>query len=147
MSEPWIAYLTLFLSAFGAASFLPFYSEPVLAGLLVLGTHDHFALWLVATIGNTLGAAVNWWMGRFITYWQGRRWFPVSPEGLAKASALFRRYGTWTLLFAWLPIGGDALTFVAGIMRVRFAVFIVLVAVGKGARFAALVWALHEVAS
>jgi membrane protein YqaA with SNARE-associated domain len=44
----------------------------------------------------------------------------------------------WSLLFAWLPIGGDALTFIAGIMRVRFSLFLLLTAIGKGARYAVL---------
>ena len=46
----------------------------------------------------------------------------------------------WSLLFAWLPVGGDALTFIAGVMRVRFVLFLVLVALGKGARYALIIW-------
>jgi membrane protein YqaA with SNARE-associated domain len=49
-----------------------------------------------------------------------------------------QKYGAWSLLFAWLPIGGDALTFVAGVMRVRFEIFFALTAIGKGARYAVL---------
>ena len=57
---------------------------------------------------------------------------------LGRAQAWFQRYGVWSLLLAWAPIGGDALTFVAGVMRVRFDVFILLTGFGKGARYAIL---------
>lgn len=97
-----------------------------------------FAVWLVATTGNSLGAAVNWILGRFLTRFESRRWFPFKPESLHRSQAWFQKYGVWSLLFAWLPIGGDALTFIAGVMRVRFELFLVLTAIGKGVRYAVL---------
>ncbi len=51
----------------------------------------------------------------------------------------FQRYGVWSLLFAWLPVGGDALTFIAGIMKVRFSLFFVLVGIGKTLRYITVV--------
>lgn len=135
------AYLFLFASAFGAASVLPFYSEPVLVGMLVLGGYSPLILWLVASAGNTAGAVLNWWMGHYLLHWQHKRWFPMHPRRLAWASDWFRRYGVWTLLLAWAPVGGDALTFVAGLMRVRLGVFIILVGIGKAGRYAVVVWA------
>ncbi|MFE8072360.1 YqaA family protein [Marinobacteraceae bacterium S3BR75-40.1] len=133
------AYLVLFSSAFAAATILPFYSEVVFASMIYQG-FDPWGLWVVATLGNTLGANVNWVIGRYLLHYQDRRWFPVKPEQLTRAQEKFQKFGSWTLLMAWLPIGGDALTFVAGIMRVNVFLFTLLVAIGKGARYAAVLW-------
>jgi membrane protein YqaA with SNARE-associated domain len=127
--------LILFLSAFGAATIVPFYSEIAYIGML----EQEFSplwVWLVATAGNSLGAAVNWILGRFLTRFETRRWFPFKPDSLHRGQKWFQKYGVWSLLFAWLPIVGDALTFIAGVMRVRFELFFILTAIGKGARYA-----------
>jgi membrane protein YqaA with SNARE-associated domain len=129
-------YGGLFLSAFLAATVLPVSSEAVLVGLLATRTGDPLALFLVATAGNTLGSVANWLLGRGIARFRERPWFPVSPQRYEAASRQFARYGVWSLLFAWLPVVGDALTLVAGALRVRLLPFVVLVAIGKAARYA-----------
>ena len=128
-------YLTMFVSAFLAATFLPFASELTLAASLAAGGS---ASWLiaVATLGNTLGAVVNWGLGRFMEHFRDRSWFPVDSKLLQRGQAWFRRFGVWSLLLAWLPVAGDALTVTAGAMRVHIVPFVVLVAAGKGARYA-----------
>ena len=128
------SYLLLFGAAFLAATVLPFYSEIVLYLLIDEGA-DPVTLLLVATAGNTGGAVVNWGLGRYLLHYQDRRWFPASPAQIERAQAWFARRGVWSLLLSWLPIGGDALTVVAGIMRVRLPVFLVLVALGKSVRY------------
>jgi membrane protein YqaA with SNARE-associated domain len=130
-------YVSLFLVSFLAATIVPAYSEVVFAGLLAAG-HEPLLLWAWATAGNTLGSAVNWILGRYLLHFQDRRWFPFRGESLQGAQRWFQRYGVWSLLLAWAPVGGDALTFAAGIMRVRFDVFIVLTGIGKGTRYAVL---------
>ncbi len=130
-------YIGLFAVAFLAATILPAYSEVMFAGLLATG-HDPIALWAWATAGNTLGAIVNWLLGRYLLHFRDRRWFPFRVDNLHRAQLWFQRWGVWSLLLAWMPVFGDALTFIAGIMRVRFEIFIVLTAVGKGARYAIL---------
>lgn len=132
------AYLGLFGVSFLAATLLPAYSEVMFAGLLGAG-YDPFALWAWATAGNTLGAAVNWGIGRYLLHFQDRRWFPFRADNLGRAQRWFQRYGVWSLLMAWAPVGGDALTFIAGIMRVRFDLFLLLTAIGKGARYAIVI--------
>ncbi len=136
------AYTGLFFSAFLAATVVPAYSEIVLAGLVNAG-YDPLALWLWASAGNTLGSAVNWALGRYTLHYQDRKWFPFKPQNLGPAQRWFQRYGVWSLLFAWMPVGGDALTFIAGMMRVKFPVFITLTAIGKAARYAILLGLLE----
>ncbi len=133
------SYLLLFGSAFLAATILPFYSEVVLFALLRDGG-DPLALVLVATLGNTLGAVVNWWIGLFLLHFQHRRWFYFKPAQIEAAQRWFQRYGFWSLLLAWMPIGGDALTLVAGIMRIRLWLFLLLVGTGKALRYVSVVY-------
>nr|WP_156315096.1 YqaA family protein [Mesorhizobium japonicum] len=129
----------MFISAFLAATVLPVSSEAVLAGMIVSGCGDPALLLTVATIGNTLGSLVNWVLGRGIDGLRNRRWFPVTADRYEQACRTFRRFGEWTLLFAWLPVVGDALTLAAGAARVNLAVFVALVATGKAARYAVIV--------
>lgn len=131
------AYIGLFLTAFLAATLLPAYSEIMFAGMLAAG-YDPLSLWLWASAGNTLGSALNWLIGRYMLHFQDRRWFPFKPDSLGMAQRWFQKYGVWSLLLAWAPIGGDALTFIAGMMRVRFDLFILLTGIGKAARYAIL---------
>ncbi|MBF0169965.1 MAG: DedA family protein [Nitrospinae bacterium] len=135
------AYPLLFLASFGAATILPFSSEALLAAMLLSGEHDPAILWGAATAGNVGGACLNWWLGAFLLSFVGRQWFPFTREQIDRSAARFGRYGIWTLLLAWAPVIGDPLTFVAGMLRTPFPLFLALVSVGKGGRYAALVWA------
>lgn len=132
-----LAYLGLFLSAFIAATLLPLQSEAALVGLLL----TDYSPWLligVASAGNILGSTVNWLLGRWIERFRQRRWFPVSEAGLARAQHWYRRYGKWSLLLSWVPVLGDPLTVMAGVLRERFVVFLLLVSVAKIGRYLAL---------
>ena len=135
------AYFTLFSLSFLAATLLPAASELFLTGLLVSG-YDPLLLWIVATIGNTLGSIVNYSLGRYLLHFQDRRWFPFKAASMAKSERWFQRYGVWSLLFAWAPIVGDLLTFIAGALRINFALFVVLVFIGKGLRYAVVLQAI-----
>ena len=106
---------------------------------LLLG--DVAAPWLlvaVASVGNTLGSVVNWWLGGRLERFAGRRWFPVGPAALERARGWYARWGRWSLLLAWLPLVGDPLTIMAGAMRERLVVFLALVGISKTCRFVAL---------
>ena len=100
------------------------------------------ALLVAATIGNVAGSAFNWWLGLNARRFEDRRWFPFSPATIAAASNRFRRFGLWSLLLAWVPIIGDPLTFIAGVLQVPFRYFLPLVAIGKAARYAIVVASL-----
>ena len=130
-----VIYAGLFAIAFLAATILPLQSEAALAGLLALGHQPWSILVAVAALGNTLGAIVNWALGRGLKRFQHHKWFPVSPEKLVQAEGWYRRYGRWCLIFSWLPVVGDALTVVAGVLRERLWIFVMLVGFGKLARY------------
>ena len=131
-------YLGLFVAALGAASILPMQSEPVLVALLLLGDQPASVLVAVASVGNTLGSCINWLLGRAVERFRDRRWFPVSPAALARAEGWYRRWGRWSLLMSWVPVVGDPLTVIAGVLREPFATFLLLVAVAKTARYIVL---------
>ncbi|WP_417671580.1 YqaA family protein [Roseibium sp.] len=126
---------SLFLVSFLAATVLPAQSELGLAGLIGAQAAPIWALVVVASIGNTLGAVVNWLLGRGVARFSGRRWFPIRPTQLERASLWYQRYGKWSLLLSWAPFIGDPLTVAAGVLREPFWTFLALVAVAKTGRY------------
>jgi membrane protein YqaA with SNARE-associated domain len=129
------AYGGLFVAAFLAATLIPASSEAVLVGLLLAGTGSPWWLTLAATLGNTLGGLFNWGCGRFLAHYRDAKWFPVPERKIARASRWFERFGLPSLLFAWVPVVGDALTVIAGLLGVRVVPFLALVGTGKGLRY------------
>lgn len=134
----WSAYAGLLLAALVAATILPAQSEAMLVGLLVAGNQSPWVLVLVASIGNTAGSCLNWVLGRYIERFRHRRWFPVKEAALGRAEGWYRRYGKWSLLLSWVPLIGDPLTVVAGLLREPFSVFLILVALAKTLRYVVL---------
>lgn len=130
-------HATLFLVAFGAATLLPLQSEALLAGLLLAGYEP---AWLIAVAGagNVLGSTVNWGIGRQVERFRHRRWFPANEAQLERARRWYRRHGKWSLLLSWVPVVGDPLTVVAGVMREPLSTFLVLVTIAKVGRYLAL---------
>jgi membrane protein YqaA with SNARE-associated domain len=133
-----LTLLSLFAVAFASATILPLQSELMLTALIVGKQFTLAALLLVAGAGNTLGAVVNWWLGRKVETYKHRSWFPVSAEKLAIAQARYHRFGKYSLLLSWLPVGGDALTVAAGLMREPLPVFLAFVAIAKFGRYIVL---------
>lgn len=131
-------YFGLLLAAFGAATLLPMQSEAVLARLLLTDRYAAWALLGVATTGNVLGSALNWLLGRSIEHYQHKRWFPVHEDKLEKAQRAYHRFGRWSLLLSWVPIIGDPLTVVAGILREPLWSFLLIVTLAKATRYLAL---------
>lgn len=125
----------LFFASFLAATIFPAQSEIILASLIISGGHNQYLLLLIATSGNVLGSLVNWVMGHYFMRFQNRKWFPLSVSKIDKYSKIYRKRGAWLLLFAWLPIVGDPITVIAGMMRVNIWLFLLLVTIGKAGRY------------
>ena len=130
-----ITYLSLLLVSFLAATIFPLSSELFLASLLKSNEYNLFALIVTASLGNILGSVFNWLLGFYLFKYVNEKWFPFKESQINTASKRFNKFGAWSLLFAWVPIIGDPLTFVAGILRVNFFLFLVLVAFGKISRY------------
>ena len=128
-------YLSLFVISFLAATILPFSSELTLAGLIATSNYDNLLLLIVASFGNVLGSVVNWVLGYYSRNLTIKKWFPFKEAQIERSSKWFSKFGKWSLLFAWVPIIGDPLTLFAGLLRVRFLDFIILVAIGKVSRY------------
>ena len=128
-------YLSLFGISFLAATILPFSSELSLVGLISSSKFNNLLLLIAASLGNILGSVVNWLMGFYSRNFTSKKWFPFNELQITTSSKWFEKFGKWSLLFAWVPILGDPLTLVAGLLRVKFLDFIILVAIGKVSRY------------
>ncbi|HEY8581006.1 MAG TPA: YqaA family protein [Beijerinckiaceae bacterium] len=128
----------LFVTAFLAATILPFSSEAALAAALV-GSGQPWALLIAAaSLGNVLGSLTNWMIGRGLAGLREGRLRPKDEARLARAEGWYRRWGRWTLLLSWVPVIGDPLTIAAGLLREPLRVFIPLVAAAKTGRYLAV---------
>ena len=136
-----MAYVSLFFSALIAATVFPAQSEMVLVYLVQQAAHPVWALVVVASIGNVLGSVINYALGYSVHRFKDRRWFPASPEQMDRAQAFYAKWGRYSLLASWVPIIGDPITVVAGVLRDRFLVFLILVAIAKSGRYVVLAYA------
>ena len=130
-----MALLTVFLSALVAATILPAQSEAILVYHLTQQPDQVILLVAIASLGNVLGSVINWVLGRFLRRFQHQRWFPASPEKLGQAQRMYDKYGRFSLLLSWVPIIGDPITIVAGIMREPLIRFVVWVSFAKAGRY------------
>ena len=139
-----LGYLGLFVAAFLAATILPLSSEVVLSVLLLNGLSP-IVLVAIATVGNVLGSLTNYALG----YWAGpkvaNKWLKISEAEFARAEQRFTKYGLFSLCFAWVPIIGDPITVVAGILRIRLLWFVLLVTAGKLIRYIVVSYLILQV--
>jgi membrane protein YqaA with SNARE-associated domain len=132
-----LGYIGLFIAAFLAATILPLSSEVVLSGLLLSGFNP-ITLVCFATIGNVLGSVTNYALGYWASLGLIKKWFKLSEDEFIQAEQRFKKYGLISLLFAWVPIIGDPLTVIAGVLRIRLLWFVILVTIGKLLRYVAI---------
>ena len=130
-----MVYISLFAVSFFAATILPASSELTLASLLSINDYNTIGLLISASFGNILGSIFNWCLGFYLLKYIDNKWFPFKQNQIDKATSWFKKFGVWSLLFAWLPIIGDPLTFVAGTLKIRFSFFLLLVSIGKIGRY------------
>lgn len=125
--------LSIFLSSFLSATFLPFSSEAVLAALV---KQDNFYLYLAwATLGNTLGGMTNYIIGRFSKLYWAHKYLGIKSKSLDRAKIYVDRFGVLVAFFSFLPIIGDPLAFVLGIYRINAVRVVVFMSAGKFLRY------------
>lgn len=126
-------YLYLFFIAFLSATVFPLGSEALLLYDLSINLNVYL-LFVAATIGNTIGSLVNYYLGlkgeKFLT-----RKKILKKEKVLKTKRFFDKYGGYTLLLSWVPIIGDPITIVAGMLRYNLTKFIYLTLISKGIRY------------
>ena len=127
----------LFFSALISSTLFPGGSEVLLLYQLNEGG-SVVALVLIATLGNVLGSLITYGMGRLGNAAVHKRWLRISETQTERAEQWFEKYGRPSLLLAWLPIVGDPLCLAAGLMRCQLITFLVLVSIGKLARYSVL---------
>jgi membrane protein YqaA with SNARE-associated domain len=132
---------SLFLSALISSTLFPGGSEALLLYKLNEGG-DAVTLVLIATIGNVLGSLITYGMGRLGNEAVHKKWLRMDEAKVARAEVWFGKYGMPSLLLAWLPVVGDPLCLVAGLLRCGILPFLLLVTIGKAARYALLAWAV-----
>jgi len=128
-------YISIFFLSFLAATIIPFSSEVGLFSYMAVGKFNNELLLIFASLGNILGSCVNYILGLYIIKFKTKSWFPFKDNQILKATNWFNRFGVYSLFFAFLPIVGDPLTLIAGMFRVSFIKFIILVSLGKILRY------------
>jgi membrane protein YqaA with SNARE-associated domain len=126
-------YLTLFITALISATLFPLGSEALLIYDITQG-HNIYLLLFFATIGNSLGSVINYFLGlKGEEYLINKKL--INEKYISKIKTYFDKYGFWSILFSWLPIIGDPITFVAGILKYDFRKFLILVIIAKFSRY------------
>lgn len=132
-------YLALFILSFLASTLIPLGSEWLLVAVL-LKNHDPVLSVALATAGNYLGACTTYAIGVYGGPLLVRKVLRIDEAAEQRADRFYSRYGSWSLLLSWLPVIGDPLCLIGGILKVGFTRFSVLVFSGKLARYATVAW-------
>jgi len=131
-------YVGLFISSFLASTILPFGSEGIII-LLVSQGFNAMAVVMIASIGNFFGACTSYYLG-FMGRGYMEKYLRIDRHDLETAEKYFSKYGSYVLLFTWVPLIGDAITVTGGLLRLKFTTFAVLVFVGKFLRYLAVAY-------
>ena len=126
----------LFLGCMLSATVVPFASEALLAGALLMG-YGKWAVTLVATLGNTTGGMISYLMGWLCKWEWLEKYFRVKREKLERMRDRVAKYGAWAALLTWLPFVGDLIAIAMGLMRVNPWWTLLLMFIGKLARYVA----------
>lgn len=134
-----LGYWGLLIAAFVAATILPFSSDVVLATML-FGDFDPLKLWIFAIIGNWGGGMVSYYMGRLGKWEWIEKYFRVKKSTTMKWGHYTQRYGYWFALITWLPVIGDPIAIALGFGRTPLIPTMLLMFIGKGGRYAVIIW-------
>ncbi|MDC0861739.1 DedA family protein [Alphaproteobacteria bacterium] len=138
-----LAYVNLTVISFLAATILPFSSEIILSAMILSKEYQLILLLFFASLGNICGSIINWYIGKKILIFKKKKWFPATSNQLIRSQKIFNKYGLWSILLAWIPIIGDPITVLAGILKVSFFKFIILVTLSKVSRYIFLIYLLN----
>lgn len=134
-------YLILFVSAFVSATLFPLGSE----ALLIYNIKENYNIYYLlffATTGNVLGSVLNYYLGlKGESYCEKNKY--LKKETINKYKSIFDKYGSYTLLLSWMPLIGDPLTFIAGILKYNFKKFLFLVFIAKFLRYAFIAYLIY----
>ncbi|GAB3484826.1 YqaA family protein [Marinomonas epiphytica] len=140
-----MALIILFVTAFISATLFPLGSEVVLLYYADQGEYAVVTLLLVASVGNTLGSMLNWYIGRYAYQFSQRRWRWVNEKTYIRATSWFSKYGWWSVFFCWLPVVGDGIALVSGVLKMPLTLFLPIVFIGKLIRYAAVLYAQNQI--
>ncbi len=132
-------YVGLLITSFLAATVLPFSSEVAVLLMHQLG-FNRILILLFATTGNFLGALSNYYVGKLGNQHLLSKYVATDNEKLAKAQKLFEYWGTPILFFSWLPIIGDPLTIIPGILDSKLLPVVFWVLLGRALRYVFILW-------
>ncbi len=130
-------YVGMLISAFLAGSIFPLSSEIVMLGLMAAGL-DPWTLVAYGTVGNALGSMFNYWIGSLGRIDWIEKYLHVKKKELDRAQRFLAGRGAWMGFFAFLPVIGEGITIVLGLMRANVVLTAVSVTIGKFARYALL---------
>lgn len=137
-------YWGMFVSAFLAGTILPFSSEAVLLACVGLGLNPVASV-LATAAGNALGGLTCYWIGHLSRMEWIEKYFRVDKKQMDRAARFIHGRGSWIALFSFLPVIGDAILIVLGLMRANVWIVTLSMSIGKLARYAILVAAALEV--
>ena len=139
-------YIGLFISAFVAGSILPFSSEVVLTVLVQMGADPTLCL-ISASVGNTLGGLICYWLGYLGNMEWIERWLKIDKQKMDKVSGFVKRYGAGMGLFGVLPWVGEVIIVLLGLMRANVYITTFTMFIGKFIRYLLIILALQGVNS
>lgn len=132
-------YLGMFLSAFLASTIIPLSSDLVLIGLLQTDSNPLY-LFLLATMGNSLGGMTSFWFGRLGRWDWLLRYFGVRPEKVLKWGSWTQRYSPLLAFFSWIPVLGDVFCIALGYFRSNWKISFFSMTIGKALRYAIIIY-------
>ena len=132
-------YMGMLVASLLAGSVFPFSSEVVMAGLMATGL-DPWLLAFYGTIGNVLGSALNYCVGRLGKVEWFEKYLHVKQKDLDRAERFMAGRGAWMGFFAFLPVLGSAITILLGLMRSNVVITFIAITLGKIFRYIILIY-------
>jgi len=136
-----MTYITIFFISLISGSLFPLGSEGLLAYDLLKG-YNPYLLLTFASIGNTLGTIINYYLGLKGEEYLEKKGY-LNKEKLKIAKQRFKKYGLFALFLSPLPIIGDPITFIAGVLKYNFKLFITIVFLAKTIRYTIIIFIIN----